>query len=170
MFYCSNFKWAFCGCPFLSQTQLQLELDLVCCDSTIIQRISNINTILVNDQLFDKIVHVHIFTAYYWIFWEKEWLNIFEKETDPCGFNCWVTLTGGWSGIVTPEWGDSFVTYKVGKLFAVCCHCYFRHDYKVLVDIMSFQVHCDLREKDILSDVILVLDLLNFSTIKFLFE
>ena len=44
---------------------MQLELDLVCCDSTIIQRISNINTILVNDQLFDKIVHVHIFTAYY---------------------------------------------------------------------------------------------------------
>ena len=90
-------------------------------------------------------------------FGEKEWLNIFEKETDPCGFNCWVTLTGGWSGIVTPEWGDSFVTYKVGKLFAVCCHCYFRHDYKVLVDIMRFQVDCDWREKDILSDMIFLI-------------
>ena len=99
-------------------------------------------------------------------FREKEWLNIFKGETDPCDFNCWVTVTGGWSGIVTPEWGDSFVTYKVGKLFAVCCHCYFRHDYKVLVEIMSFQADCDLREKDIMSDIILVLYLLNLSTIK----
>ena len=78
--YCGNIKWAFCGCPFLSQTQLQLELDLVCCDSTIIQRISNINTILVNDQLFDKIVHVHIFTAYYWIFWGKGMTQYFQKR------------------------------------------------------------------------------------------